>query len=466
MQPTHKLTVAVSVYNTARYLEETFLCIENQSLGMENMEIILINDGSTDSSAEICRDFQKKHMENVCYVEFARNQGVRHAKNTALEMAKGSYITFWDSDDLWSLNAMEEAVAFLDMHEMEIDMVSCNIEYFESTSQPHVLNFDISEDMIIDIQKDYRKLRTAGTVCVIRTEEARRFRFDESQARWEDAKYINQLLLQKKKYGMLAGVRFYYRRRRHNDSATQTHRQDKRYYLHDLESFFYGVYEESMKQCGEFIPMMQYLTAYTLGYFFSEKTDILNKDEQCQYDAVRKKILSYIDVCYLKEIPNVDFLNRWKMLSFKYGLDMEGEIDQRRQKEREAQWNQTRIVRNSVNYNILKRWFTLKQQNKTVRTYFEQSGYQQIAIYGMSDLGKILLEELEGSSYVQVIYGIDKRAEKLTVGIPVLMPEDTLPETDVIVVTAIYYFREIDDLLRKKVTCPVVSLEDVLYTVE
>lgn len=264
---------------------------------------------------------------------------------------------------------------------------------------------------------------------------------------------------------MLAGVKFYYRRRRRNDSATQTHHQDKQYYLHDLEAFFDGVYEESIKQCGSFIPMMQYLTAYTLGYFFSESAGILNEEEHCQYEAIQKKLLTCIEDRYLKEIPNTDFLTKWKMLSFKYGLGIEDEIEQWRQKEREAQWNGTRIARNSANYNVLKQWFSLKRQGKTVRAYFEQNGYRRIAIYGMSVLGKYLLEELAGSA-VQVIYGIDKRAEKLTAGIPILTPEDILPETDVIVVTAVYFFGEIDVLLRQKTGCPVISLEDILYTIE
>lgn len=465
MQSTCKLTVAVPIYNTARYLKETLICIKNQSFGIENMEVILINDGSTDSSAKICRDFQKNHMENVRYVELAKNQGVSHAKNTALDMAKGTYITFWDSDDLWSLNAMEEAVAFLDAHEMEIDMVSCNIEYFDSYSCPHILNFDVAKNVIIDIQKEYRKIRTGGSVCIIRTGAAKEHRFDESQACWEDAKYINQLLLRKKKYGMLANVRFYYRRRRENDSATQTHGKDKRYYLHDLGAFFQGVYEESVKQCGTFIPMMQYLMAYTLGYFFAETVEVLNEEERRQYDNVCKKILSEIENCYIKEIPNAGFCVKMAMLSAKHDLGMEQEILEWRQKEQEAQWNWSRIARTTANYNALKRWFFLKQKGKTVCAYFEENGYGRIAVYGLSDLGKYLLEELAESS-VEVAYGIDRRAEKLTTGNSVFTIEDSLPEVDAIIVTAVYFFDEIDAKLRQKVSCPVISLEDVLYTIE
>lgn len=463
------LTIAVPVFNTASYLEETFSCIESQSLGIENMEVILINDGSTDTSAVACQEFQRKYAENVQYIEFSENHGVSHARNVALDMAHGAYITFWDSDDLWSLNAMEKAVSFLEYHKMDVDMAFSDIEYFDSYTSSHVLNQDIKKDTIIDIQKEYDKIRTLGPACVIRTLVAKKFRFDESQARWEDAKYINQVLLQKKKYGMLEDVFYYYRRRRSNDSATQSHYEDKGYYLHDLDAFFEGVYVESFKQCGEFIPMMQYLMAYTLGYFFSEEAEILNEEEHHQYNEIRKNILSHIDDCYIKEIPNADYLVKWRMLAFKHVLEIDEEfhykIEQWRQKEQQAQWNLSRMARVTANYNTLKRWFVLKQRGRELFTYFEKNDYFQIAIYGMSDLGRYLLEELAGS-HIQVLYGIDRRAEKLTVGLPVLTVEDTLPRVDAIIVTAVYFFDEIDALLRQKVDYPVISLEDVLYTIE
>lgn len=461
MQTICKLTVVVPVFNTELYLEESLSCIENQSFGLENMEVILINDGSTDSSAEICHCFLEKHKETVRYVELAENQGVSHAKNIALDMASGMYITFWDSDDLWSQNAMEKAVSFLEKHEDEIDMVSCNIKYFDNDTGEHVLNFEIENDTIIDIQQDYQKIRTSGSACVMRTKTAKQFCFDENQRRWEDAGYINQVLLQKKKYGMVKGIYYYYRRRKSNNSATQSHYGDKNYYLYDLDVFFRRIYETSLKQCGEFIPMMQYLAAYTLGYYFSENVTILDKKEYRQYDIIRKDILSYVEDRYVKEIPNVDFLIKWKMLSFKYGLEMEDEISEWRRKEQAAQWNLLRVARITANYNVLKRWFVLKQHNKTLKSYFEKNNYRRIAIYGMSDLGKYLLEELADSS-IKVVCGIDKRAERLTFRVPVLTMEEIFPDVDAIIVTAVYFFQEIKEALRKKVNCPVLSLEDVL----
>ena len=97
--------------------------------------------------------------------------------------------------------------------------------------------------------------------------------------------------------------------------------------------------------------------------------------------------------------------------------------------------------------------------------YFEDMGYHHIAIYGMAELANRLCEELEGSS-VRVDYGID-RDIACTIGRmdTVYFPEDDLPETDVIVVTPYSSFDVIKGILEKKVNCPIVSLEDVVWSV-
>lgn len=464
MKP-YKLTVAVPIYNTAQYLQETFLCIENQSIGFENMEVILVNDGSNDLSGVICKKFQKKYTENVRYVELSENRGAGHARNTALDLARGEYITFWDSDDLWSLNAMEQAVIFLDKHKAEIDMVSSNIEHFDNYTHPHLLNFEVDRNAIIDIKKEYKKIRTTGAVCVIRTEVARQYRTDEKQSCWEDTKYINQILLRKKKYGMLSDVIYYYRRRKDNNSASQLRTGNKQYYLHDLKSFYQGVYGETVKQCGEFIPMMQYLVAYTLGYFMAETVTILNDEEQHRYEEIQKEILTHIEDRYIQEIPNADMLVKWKMLAVKHDILIKDEIDQWREKEQSVYWTWNRLERTTANFKILKKWFELKQQSKNIKEYFIRNQYYRVAVYGLSDLGIYLLRELNDNG-LQVVYGVDRRAEKLEMDVPVFTLQDNLPGADVIIVTAVYFFRQIDEELRTKVECPVISLEDVLYTVE
>ena len=126
---------------------------------------------------------------------------------------------------------------------------------------------------------------------------------------------------------------------------------------------------------------------------------------------------------------------------------------------------QNRIHVLSDHFQLLNHWLELKNEGKNLVTYFEDMGYHHIAIYGMSELANRLCEELEGSS-VRVDYGID-RDIACTIGRmdTVYFPEDDLPETDVIVVTPYSSFDVIKGILEKKVNCPIVSLEDVVWSV-
>ena len=115
-------------------------------------------------------------------------------------------------------------------------------------------------------------------------------------------------------------------------------------------------------------------------------------------------------------------------------------------------------------FQMMDQWVKVKQQGKNLSSYLEKHGYKKIAIYGMSYAGTTLVEELKDTS-VEVAYGIDKNAEALYADIEVVSAEDTLEEVDAIVVTAITFFDEIEEMLTMKVDCPIISLEDILYEV-
>lgn len=115
-------------------------------------------------------------------------------------------------------------------------------------------------------------------------------------------------------------------------------------------------------------------------------------------------------------------------------------------------------------YNMLNQWLILKQEGKNLETYFKDNGYHTIAIYGMGEMGNRLYDELKDTS-IQVKYAIDKDAASTYSELEVLEPEDNLPEADAVVVSAIFAFDEIEDNLADKFTCPIISLEDVVYEV-
>ncbi len=113
---------------------------------------------------------------------------------------------------------------------------------------------------------------------------------------------------------------------------------------------------------------------------------------------------------------------------------------------------------------MMNEWVKIKQNGKNLLDYFVRNNYNRIAIYGMSYVGETLLKELSGSE-VEVVYGIDKNAEIIDQEFKVITMENPLEEVDVIVVTAITFYDEIEEKLSKKIDCPIISLEDILYEI-
>lgn len=113
---------------------------------------------------------------------------------------------------------------------------------------------------------------------------------------------------------------------------------------------------------------------------------------------------------------------------------------------------------------MMNQWVKIKQEGKHLVSYFEKNGYKRIAIYGMSYAGETLVEELKGTD-IQIAYGIDRNADFIYGDVDIVSMEEDLGKVDVIVVTAITFFDEIEEELLKKVSCPVISLEDILYEV-
>ena len=113
---------------------------------------------------------------------------------------------------------------------------------------------------------------------------------------------------------------------------------------------------------------------------------------------------------------------------------------------------------------MMNQWVKVKQEGKNLAEYLEREGYHEIAIYGMSYAGETLVDELQGSN-VKIKYGIDKKADAIYAEFDVVSPDDEMEEVDAIVVTSITFFDEIEEMLSEKVSCPIISLEDILYEV-
>lgn len=121
-----KLSIIIPVYNVYKYLENCLSSVFNQDIPLDNFEVIIVNDGSTDASEEIILRY-KNLFSNLIYIK-QENQGVSVARNKALAVAKGNYITFVDSDDSIYENTFSAIVNRLES--LNLDILYLSIEEY------------------------------------------------------------------------------------------------------------------------------------------------------------------------------------------------------------------------------------------------------------------------------------------------------------------------------------------------
>jgi glycosyltransferase involved in cell wall biosynthesis len=121
-----KLSIIIPVYNVYKYLDSCLSSVFQQDLSLDNFEVIIVNDGSTDASEEIILRY-KNLFSNLIYIK-QENQGVSVARNKALAVAKGNYITFVDSDDSIYENTFSAIVNRLES--LNLDILYLSIEEY------------------------------------------------------------------------------------------------------------------------------------------------------------------------------------------------------------------------------------------------------------------------------------------------------------------------------------------------
>lgn len=137
------ISIIVPVYNTEEYIGECIESILNQTY--TNFELILVNDGSTDDSLDICRQYEGKDMR--VKILNKTNGGVSSARNFGLREATGDFISFVDSDDIIRPDYLEYLVSNV---EDDIDFIQSGILYFDNISRKVIGKEDLQEQLCIE----------------------------------------------------------------------------------------------------------------------------------------------------------------------------------------------------------------------------------------------------------------------------------------------------------------------------
>ena len=205
-----KVSVIVPVYNTEKYLRRCLDSLVNQTL--KEIEIIIINDCSTDNSKNILDEYEKKY-QNIKVFHNKTNKGIGYNRNLGIKKASGEFIGFIDSDDWVEKNMFEKM--YNKAKRDNLDLVICN--YFRKL---------MKEDELIDIESDFNikyfdntslekspnlllYINTAPWNKLYKKELIENVKFPED-LKYEDAVFVMESLAEAKNIGMVEDKLNYY----------------------------------------------------------------------------------------------------------------------------------------------------------------------------------------------------------------------------------------------------------------
>lgn len=210
-----KVSVIVPVYNVEEYIQKCLESLVNQTL--KDIEIIVVNDGSTDNSGNIIREYVRKYNDKIKYYT-KKNGGLSDARNYGLKFATGDYIAFLDSDD-YVVNTMYEKMYNKAIKE-KCDYVECDFiwKYDNKEKKDIGIRYKNKHEMLIRARVvAWNKLIKRNLIEKIKIEFPRSLRY-------EDVEFFYKLLPHIQKFGVVEECLIYYVQRNSSIANTQNER--------------------------------------------------------------------------------------------------------------------------------------------------------------------------------------------------------------------------------------------------
>lgn len=298
MEYNYKFSVVMPIYNTEKYLEEAIESIVNQDIGFrdDNVQLILVDDGSKDSSYDICLRYKEKYPDNIIALT-KENDGVSSALNYGLDYVEGEYLTFLDSDDKLESNALSTVYDFYSQHKDEVAIVSIPLVFIDRRTGDHILNYKFNTERIVDLEKKPYFPQLAIRSSFIKIEAFKNYKFPHSLVTGEDAIVINKILLDQKKIGFINRTRYLYRKRHDESSVADNAKTKKEFFIPRLKDYFMTFINDSIEMLGYVPKFTQYLIAYDIQWYYgiSDFPEFLSEEEIKEFWNAFIEVLSYID---------------------------------------------------------------------------------------------------------------------------------------------------------------------------
>lgn len=214
-----KISVIIPVYNAEKYLTKCLNSIVNQTY--TNLEIILVNDGSKDSSLNICYEYKKK--DDRIKVINNDNHGASYSRNCGISISTGEYIMFIDADDYIENNFIERLITCNEYETYDL-FISCYTDFYDKNifKEKKLIDENI---LTFDLKKDYlnivKYLRTPwGKIYKLNIIKENNIKFPEDYITAEDQIFNFRYLKYIKKYRFLNECLYFYRHENKNSLSS------------------------------------------------------------------------------------------------------------------------------------------------------------------------------------------------------------------------------------------------------
>lgn len=289
-----KVSIIVPFYNVEEYIERSIKSLLGQSL--EDIEIILVNDGSKDGSEEIAKNYSSKYPDKIKYLE-KENGGLSDARNYGIPYATGEYIAFLDSDDYIEEEMYEE---MYDTAKADrADVVECDFlwEYPEETIQSKGRTYKNRQDMLVNARVvAWNKLIKRDLLEETGITFPKGLRYEDVEFFYKLIPYINSISIVKKPF-------IHYVQRENSISNVQNTRTKEiidvldnviKYYK---EKGIYGTYQKEL----EYIYARYLLCSSMLRMIMIENKEDREKLINLAWNKINKTFPKWKENKYLKE---------------------------------------------------------------------------------------------------------------------------------------------------------------------
>ena len=234
MEP--KVSILIPCYNSERFIAETLDSCLAQTY--HNIEVIVVDDGSTDHSLEFAKDYENK--DRRVKIIYQKNAGACRARNNALEHSVGDYVMFLDADNVISVNKVESQLTRLIQVRDEMAVATCAWDRFYNTLSEAIFpqltvyrDYETGFDMLLDLWNNSEMFETA-CYLLSRSLAVKAGKWEESLRKNQDGEYFSRVLMLASKVLFCPEAQLFYRTGEYNSVSKGNSKKKVESYLSSL----------------------------------------------------------------------------------------------------------------------------------------------------------------------------------------------------------------------------------------